>query len=219
MVSWRAGDGRAELLPPVAVGRAAGAVHGAADRRGVRPGGGGGGPSLGGGADAAAAARGGGGAPPAQGGQGQHQLGLVHHGAGIPRGLLIPDHPLLRRPRRRGRLRQGRGAPGAQRPLLRRAREGAQAGGGGHRRDGVPPGAPGQAELRRHGRRGREGASTGHHPAGLPEPGPHHGRAEAPREAQPALHRPLQDRPWPQEGMHRHAQIHGDVISQPAPVN
>ena len=50
MLSWLAcaGDGRAELLPPVAVGRAAGAVHGAADRGGVRAGGGG--PRRGGGA-------------------------------------------------------------------------------------------------------------------------------------------------------------------------
>ncbi|ONM08773.1 Transcription factor bHLH18 [Zea mays] len=79
--------------------------------------------------------------------------------------------------------------------------EGAEAGDDGRRRDAaVPAGAPGQAFLRRHGRggRGRQRAVRQHAP-GLPEPGPHLGRAEAPREAQPALHRPLQDRPWPQE--------------------
>ena len=96
---------------------------------GVRAGGGG--PRRGGGAvddaDAAAAAARGGRAPapPAQGRQGQHQLGLVHHGAGLPRGLLLADHPLLRRSCRcRGCVRQG----GADAPystlasLLRRHR-------------------------------------------------------------------------------------------------
>uniref|UniRef100_J3LSD8 Uncharacterized protein n=1 Tax=Oryza brachyantha TaxID=4533 RepID=J3LSD8_ORYBR len=62
------------------------------------------------------------------------------------------------------------------------------------------PGAPRQAELRRHGRRRRRRQGPrGLLPAGLAEPRTHPGRAEAPREAQPALHRPLQDRPWPQE--------------------
>ncbi|EEE59843.1 hypothetical protein OsJ_12416 [Oryza sativa Japonica Group] len=80
--------------------------------------------AAGGGDDGAAAAvrgGGGGGAPAAEGGEGEHQLGLVHHGAGLPGGLLLADHPLLRRPRRRRRRRgvPQRGA-GAERPVLRR---------------------------------------------------------------------------------------------------